>query len=838
MVGKRKLETELTGDAAGVKRAFAEAGDAAGGFESKLSKMMSGSALKAGVAGAALALGAVALNAFMTGMDNEKSADKVAASLGLSDADAAKLGGIAGDVYADAYGESLAEVQEVVGELFSAGVEDVDLSNLTGQVLDIATAFDQDFGEVISTAQTMVNNGLVPDMASAFDTITEGFQTTGRKGREELLPTLNEYAATFTSLGIEGPTAIGLIDAAIDAGAFNVDKVGDALKEFGIRLMDGSDGTRDALQAVGLDAEAVTTAIAAGGPAAQAATSQVIQALSNMSDPLAQEAAGVALFGTTWEDLGPAVISALDPAKVAIGDLSQATEEMGNTLNDNLATDIEGFKRKAMQGLADSVTNVAMPAIRSLVDAFKDDGLAGIMDKLSEAIQSGLNATVAWLKADGLAMLGGFFFKTLPVELGKAFIALNKLNFEVGKILVGALWDGIKAGWSDVLLPFLKSLLGLAAEAIGNTFTGIYGVGVSMVQSLWDGIKAGWSDVLLPFLKSLLGLAAEGIGNTFTGIYGVGVSMVQSLWDGIKDHWKTALVGIALMPLAVPIAIGLMARLLWDKGVAMIEGMMGGIGARWAAGLAWLTGVPSHVLTAIGAVGSLLTAKGTEIVSGLIAGLTSKWADAGMWLSLVPGKVLTGIGSVITLLTVKGSEIVSGLLSGLLGGWVSVSAFATGLPGAIVTAMGDVANALFQKGKDIIAGLVRGIRSAAGSIPNPVSLVPGVGAAVGAAKVVGGAVGGITSIFKAGGGVVPGVTGQAMPIMAHGGEEVITADDRKTLQRRLSQGGGAGGGTQFNVTIALHSQATNADAQRIVDLLEDAVRTGRIPTSVRKAFAA
>ena len=793
MVGKRKLETELTGDAAGVKRAFAEAGDAAGGFESKLSKMMSGSALKAGVAGAALALGAVALNAFMTGMDNEKSADKVAASLGLSDADAAKLGGIAGDVYADAYGESLAEVQEVVGELFSAGVEDVDLSNLTGQVLDIATAFDQDFGEVISTAQTMVNNGLVPDMASAFDTITEGFQTTGRKGREELLPTLNEYAATFTSLGIEGPTAIGLIDAAIDAGAFNVDKVGDALKEFGIRLMDGSDGTRDALQAVGLDAEAVTTAIAAGGPAAQAATSQVIQALSNMSDPLAQEAAGVALFGTTWEDLGPAVISALDPAKVAIGDLSQATEEMGNTLNDNLATDIEGFKRKAMQGLADSVTNVAMPAIRSLVDAFKDDGLAGIMDKLSEAIQSGLNATVAWLKADGLAMLGGFFFKTLPVELGKAFIALNKLHLEVGKILVGALWDGIKAGWSEVLLPFLKSLPGLAAE---------------------------------------------GIGNTFTGIYGVGVSMVQSLWDGIKDHWKTALVGIALMPLAVPIAIGLMARLLWDKGVAMIEGMMGGIGARWAAGLAWLTGVPSHVLTAIGAVGSLLTAKGTEIVSGLIAGLTSKWADAGMWLSLVPGKVLTGIGSVITLLTVKGSEIVSGLLSGLLGGWVSVSAFATGLPGAIVTAMGDVANALFQKGKDIIAGLVRGIRSAAGSIPNPVSLVPGVGAAVGAAKVVGGAVGGITSIFKAGGGVVPGVTGQAMPIMAHGGEEVITADDRKTLQRRLSQGGGAGGGTQFNVTIALHSQATNADAQRIVDLLEDAVRTGRIPTSVRKAFAA
>ena len=67
------------------------------------------------------------------------------------------------------------------------------------------------------------------------------------------------------------------------------------------------------------------------------------------------------------EDVGEDVIFAMNPAKLAIDDVAGAAEAMGTVLNDNLATDVEGFKRKAMQGISDGVTDVALPAINSLL---------------------------------------------------------------------------------------------------------------------------------------------------------------------------------------------------------------------------------------------------------------------------------------------------------------------------------------------------------------------------------------------------------------------------------------------------------------------------------------
>ena len=90
-------------------------------------------------------------------------------------------------------------------------------------------------------------------MPPAFDVITRGFQMTGATGREELLEVLNEYSDSFQQPGIDGPTAIALIDKALDAGAFNIDKIGDGIKEFSIRAIDGSEATALAFEALGMD---------------------------------------------------------------------------------------------------------------------------------------------------------------------------------------------------------------------------------------------------------------------------------------------------------------------------------------------------------------------------------------------------------------------------------------------------------------------------------------------------------------------------------------------------------------------------------------------------------
>lgn len=45
--------------------------------------------------------------------------------------------------------------------------------------------------------------------------------------------------------------------AGYDAGSWNLDKIGDAVKELNIRLVDGSDTTKAGLEAIGMNADEV-----------------------------------------------------------------------------------------------------------------------------------------------------------------------------------------------------------------------------------------------------------------------------------------------------------------------------------------------------------------------------------------------------------------------------------------------------------------------------------------------------------------------------------------------------------------------------------------------------
>lgn len=56
-----------------------------------------------------------------------------------------------------------------------------------------------------------------------------------------------------------------------------------------IRVVDGSDTTRQGFEALGLDADEMAAKFAAGGDSAKEAFQQTIEALDAMEDPLAPE---------------------------------------------------------------------------------------------------------------------------------------------------------------------------------------------------------------------------------------------------------------------------------------------------------------------------------------------------------------------------------------------------------------------------------------------------------------------------------------------------------------------------------------------------------------------
>lgn len=337
-----------------------EAGDAAaGGFGGKF---------MAGIALAGAAAGALLAQALATSFENERLNDRLAAQLGLNAADSARLGEVAGNLYAGAYGESLEQVNDAVGAVTSSlgEMSSADLESLSAKALDLSATFGTDVAESVGLAGGLIRNGLVNDADEAFDLITAGMQSVPAAMRDEVLPIMEEYGVNFADLGLSGEEAMGLIVSASAGGTIAMDKVGDALKELTIRGTDMSASSVAAYEAAGLSAEDMSAALLAGGDTAADAFDQIVGGLLAIEDPTEQANAAIALMGTPLEDLGvgqiPDFLAGLQNMEGGMGDVEGAAAAMGDTLNDNAATRIEAFKRQALGTLVDFVGTSVIPA--------------------------------------------------------------------------------------------------------------------------------------------------------------------------------------------------------------------------------------------------------------------------------------------------------------------------------------------------------------------------------------------------------------------------------------------------------------------------------------------
>lgn len=423
------LRIRILGDDSDAQNTLSRLQDSLGDFAS---------AAAVPIAGAATIGAGIFVSTFVEALDRDAMNDRLAAALSLDEATAERVARLSSDIFAGAWGDSIEEVNEAIGSVGRnltdlADTSDDDIRAMTTAALDLAAVFDQDVNEVVRTASILIANGLARDAEHAFDILTAGFQG-GADRSHDFLDTLNEYAEPLRSMGIDGERATDIIVRGLDEGVFTADKLIDALKEFTIRAVDGSTATREAYESLGLDADELAGKILAGGEASQQATDTIITALAAMSDPVARETAGVALFGTMWEDVGGRVLlNALDPMQRKIEDVEGATVRMSETSNDNLKTKLVAGWRTLQEKVLEFADIHVLPAMGRIVDALESDGLAG-----------------------GVA------------QLRKEW---------------DAAWPKLQAFWNDTVLPWLTEVAGPAlidvGEWIGREFVGAMGRGIA-----------------------------------------------------------------------------------------------------------------------------------------------------------------------------------------------------------------------------------------------------------------------------------------------------------------------------------------------------------------------
>ena len=191
----------------------------------------------------------------------------------------------------------------------------------------------------------------------------------------ELIDSINEYSVQFKKLGLDAEDMFSIFANGAENGAFNLDKIGDAVKEFSIRAIDGSDTTKQGFEALGMNADEMAKKFGAGGDTARDAFNQVIQGLASMDDPVAQSAAGVNLFGTMWEDLGPQVITSMSTASDAIDKNRESVEELANVKYDTLSGALGGLWRTIQVDVLQPIGNQLIPYVTkgiSFIQKFTD----------------------------------------------------------------------------------------------------------------------------------------------------------------------------------------------------------------------------------------------------------------------------------------------------------------------------------------------------------------------------------------------------------------------------------------------------------------------------------
>lgn len=327
-------------------------------------------ALKTKAAAVGLAAGAALTAGLMTGLEAEKATSKLQAQLGLTGKDAQRAGKAAGLLYSNAVSETVEDGAAAVRAIMSAGLAPEkattkQLAAIATKVQDVSTLFETDLGQTANAVGQIMKTGLAKNSREALDVVMRGFQVMGPRA-DDLMDTFNEYSVQFQRLGLSARDATGLMAQGMKAGARDTDIVADALKEFTLEAVMGSDKIKGGFEAVGLPANRMVRMISAGGPKAKKALTMTLDALRALEDPVKRDAAAAELFGTKSEDMQKALL-ALDPDTAAkgLGRVSGAAKQAGDDLRDNAAVEFEQFKRRALMGLADVVMTDLVPAMRA-----------------------------------------------------------------------------------------------------------------------------------------------------------------------------------------------------------------------------------------------------------------------------------------------------------------------------------------------------------------------------------------------------------------------------------------------------------------------------------------
>ena len=518
-----------------------------------------------GMSGAKVAIGAVATaitglgaSAVKFGTDYQKASNQLQSETGATAEEMNTLNEAMKNTYANNFGESIEDVSNVIAELRKqVGVKwSADaFQEMTQDAIILRDTFDYDVNESVRAAKALMDQFGI-EGSDAFDLIAQASQK-GLDFSGELLDNVSEYSVQFEKLGFSAEDMFNIFESGANAGAFNLDKIGDAVKEFSIRAIDGSNTTIDGFTRLGLNADEMAQKFASGGDVAKEAFYEVIQRIAEMDNSVEQSIVGVDLFGTMWEDLGPDVVTQLGSIRDGFDSTKDTMQELSQIKYDDLGSALQGIGRQVQTNLLLPISDKLLPIFNDLAnklnEAFSSGEIQGSIDKIADAIGNLVTGVagfvekwlptiidfVSWVIQNAPTIISllagiGVGLKVFQVAKGiSSFVTAFKSASTAVQGVSGAFkaFNTVLNANPIILIVTVIATLVTALITLWNTNEGFR----NAVISAWNAIKGAFETVI----NAIVGFFTETIPNAWnsfiTGIENLG----QTIWNTLVNAWNS-----------------------------------------------------------------------------------------------------------------------------------------------------------------------------------------------------------------------------------------------------------------------------------------------------------
>lgn len=376
---------------------------------------------------------------------------KIQNSLGLSADEAENFSEVAQNVWSKGFGESLETVSDAlirVKQNIKGISDEAELERVTRDAIILADTFESDVNEVTRAGQNLMHNfGVTSD--EAFNLMANGAQK-GLNFSNEMFDNLAEYSGLFAKMGYSADEYFGILQRGSEAGVYNLDYINDIMKEFQIRIKDGSDATSTAFADLTKESQDVWDAFYYGKATVKDVAKTVVNDLKSMEDQTYANQLGVSLFGTKWEDLESDAVYAMLSTTNAMETTTDALGKMAKAQEQTFNQRWQSLLRQAQEKLE--------PIGKEVLKIAED-----FLPKLSK----GLDIVVGW-------------FADLDDEGQNLVLTLTGIAAAAGPLLMGGgmIANGV-GGVVSLASSFASAASkgGLLATSLG-AFTGPVGLGV------------------------------------------------------------------------------------------------------------------------------------------------------------------------------------------------------------------------------------------------------------------------------------------------------------------------------------------------------------------------